>query len=156
MNQRVDSETLIQLNTQATPEITDPLRELVIVLARSRFTPTVAQRLGLATHELVENAILYGSLGSELGYTLSFEPRSRTVSVRVSNAAVASRASALAATVQHLSTVPPKEAFEAGLRASAASGRAKLGLARIAHEAGMTLRADYAADRVVVTASRRV
>ena len=156
MNQKSDRDTLIQVRTQATPEVTDPLRELVIVVARTRFTPTIAQRLGLATHELVENAVLYGSLGSELEYALSFETRSRTVSIQVSNAAVASRANALAATIQHLSSTSPKEAFEASLRATAASGRAKLGLARIAHEAGMALRSDYASDRVTVTASRRV
>jgi hypothetical protein len=155
VNQKTGNETLIQIQTPASPEITDPLRELVVVVSRTRFTPTVAQRVGLATHELVENAILYGSLGSELDYALTFDPRARTIAVSVSNVAVQSRVTALNATIQRIEEVTPREAFEAGIRASATSGRAKLGLARIAHEAGMSLKVEQSGDRVVVIASRR-
>jgi len=114
----------------------------------------VAQRLSVGAYELLSNAINFGSVSSDI--VIELIETDTMVGVRVSNEAIQARLSML---MEHLVKVRanPEQTFMEELRRSVTGGipRPMLGLARVAHEVGLTLDVYVDARRVTVTAQCR-
>ncbi|NUP11327.1 MAG: hypothetical protein HOW73_35220 [Polyangiaceae bacterium] len=149
--------TLISVSTAAHPNVVDALRELSEAVSNAQFSPAVAQRVGLTTHELVDNAIRFGSLRSDIEYQLAYDLETGVVVVRVANTALPSRIALLNAHLERLRRLQASGHGLSDLIRSAAMGKvqAQLGLARVRHEASMEVRIEVEDDRLVVIASGR-
>lgn len=117
--------------------------------------PQVAQRLSVAAYELLENAMNYGGVSSEIVLELVESPGK--LAVRVTNESIAARVSMLTA---HLARVnaSAETTFMEEMKRSMQGGapRAMLGLARIVFEAGMELGVEIDGRSVTVTATTRL
>jgi hypothetical protein len=134
---RAGDAPLIQVSWDNSPVLEEFLR-FVNAYARGRFSNSMAERLTLATNELLDNALRYGSLAREFSYRLDQD--SSTLSVTVRNRTVQTRIDMLTAQLKRLET-SPEQVYTSELERSATSGgrRSMLGLARIRHEAEMQL-----------------
>jgi len=114
----------------------------------------VAQRLSLGAYELLANALNFGSVSSDI--VIELIESDNLVGVRVSNDAIAARISMLTEHLLKLRT-NAEQTFMEELRRSVTGGipRPMLGLARISHEAGLTLDLQVNERRVSVTAQCR-
>jgi len=114
----------------------------------------VAQRLSLGTYELLSNALNFGSVSSDI--VIELIESDSMVGVRVSNDAIAARISMLTEHLLKLKT-NAEQTFLEELRRSVTGGipRPMLGLARVSHEAGLTLDLQVNERRVSVTAQCR-
>lgn len=114
----------------------------------------VAQRLSVGAYELLSNALNFGSVSSDI--VLELIEADTLVGVSVSNEAIQARISML---TEHLQKVRnnPEQTFMEELRRSVTGGipRPMLGLARVAHEVGLTLELQVQDRRVTVTAQCR-
>ena len=106
--------------------------------ARGRFSNSIAERVTLATNELLDNALRYGSLAREFSYRL--ELSSAAIAVTVRNSTVQTRIDMLVAQLKRLETTPDQVYASELERSAMNSGRrSMLGLARVRHEAEMQL-----------------
>jgi len=119
-----------------------------------RVAPAAAQRVCLAAYELLSNATNYATLGSDV--VLEIVERIGKVSVRASNNTIPARVAMLRQQLEKIQG-NPEETFVSELKRSMIGGvsRPMLGLARIAHEVGLTLELEISGDRVTVTAAPR-
>jgi len=122
--------------------------------AADHFRGAVAARLSVGAYELLANAINFGSVSSEI--VLELLESESLIGVRVSNEAIQAR---IAMLKDHLSKLRanPERTFLEELRRSMTGGipRPMLGLARVAHEAGLALDLQVQDRRVFVTAQCR-
>jgi len=120
---------------------------------RQRFLPTIADPLTVASYELLDNALSYGSVAEPV--RLELVENSSTVAVRVSNASIAARVDMLIAHFERLRS-SEEPVFVEEMRRTLAGGFARpmLGLARIAHETGLDLQL-YVDDLRVTVVARR-
>ena len=122
--------------------------------ATDHFRGAVAQRLSVGAYELLSNALNFGSVSSDI--LLELIEAENIVGVRVSNEAIQARISMLS---EHLLKLHsnPEQTFLDELRRSVTGGipRPMLGLARVAHEAGLTLTLNVQDRRVTVAAQCR-
>ena len=128
---------LIDVSWDHSPELEEFLR-FVSAYARGRFSNSMAERLTLATNELLDNALRYGSLARAFSYRL--EADSQRIVVVVKNSTVQTRIDMLVAQLRRLETAP-EQVYASEMERSTSSGgrRSMLGLARIRHEAEMLL-----------------
>jgi hypothetical protein len=114
----------------------------------------VAQRLSVGAYELLSNALNFGSVSSDI--VLELIEADTLVGVRVSNEAIQARISMLTEHLQKLRN-NAEQTFMEELRRSVTGGipRPMLGLARVAHEVGLTLELQVQDRRVTVTAQCR-
>ncbi|HEY1537189.1 MAG TPA: hypothetical protein VGF76_24380 [Polyangiaceae bacterium] len=114
----------------------------------------VAQRLSVGAYELLSNALNFGSVSSDIA--LELIEADALVGVRVSNEAIQARISMLSEHLLKLRT-NAEQTFMEELRRSVTGGipRPMLGLARVAHEVGLTLELQVQDRRVSVTAQCR-
>jgi hypothetical protein len=119
-----------------------------------RLSPSVSQRVCLAAYELLANATNYAILGSDV--VLEIVERLGRVQVRASNKTIPARVTMLKQQLDKI-RANPEDTFTSELKRSLTGGvsRPMLGLARIAHEAGLELELELAGDRVTVTALTR-
>jgi hypothetical protein len=128
--------------------------EFIDAYMRDRFSAGLAERVTLASSELLDNAIRYGSLSREIVYSLDMDDRHIIVSV--TNATVRPRLEMLSEQVRRLQTSPERVYLEEFERSVQRSGRrSMLGLARICHEAEMHLELNIQDALVTVTAHHR-
>jgi len=154
---RTNESLLVRVLSLPNHKIIDPLRELATAVVQARYTSIVAQHVGLAANELVENAVLYGTLDAEVDFALSFDPSVKHLCVRVANSTLPSRAVVVKGLIEKMRSGGARQAVEEGLRsASRGVGRSQLGLARVMYEASMELSVEVVAARVTVTARYRV
>ncbi len=122
--------------------------------AKAVFRLGIADRVILASHELLENALRYSLMSREITYTLSVT--ALEVQVSVQNSTISSRIEMLRAQLARISENPERTyTTELERSMSGAGRRAMLGLVRICHEADMELRAAIDTSNVNVTASCR-
>lgn len=128
---------LISVSWDHSPQLEEFL-PFVNAYARGRFSNNMAERITLATNELLDNALRYGSLAREFSYRL--ELSSTSIGVNVRNSTVQTRIDMLVAQLKRLETTP-EQVYASELERSALSNgrRSMLGLARIRHEAEMQL-----------------
>lgn len=135
------------------PILEDTLK-FVSAFAKKRFVSRVAERVAVASYELLGNALDYGRIGHDVAFEIAISEDH--VHVRVANTAIAERIDMLR---RHLSRLDAnaEATFEAEMTRSlkGTGPRAMLGLARIRHEADMALTHTVSDARVTVTASCR-
>jgi hypothetical protein len=114
----------------------------------------VAQRLSVGAYEVLSNALNFGSVSSDI--VLELIESESIVGVRVSNDAIPARIAMLTEHLLKLRT-NAEQVFLEELRRSVTGGipRPMLGLARVTHEAGLTLELQVQDRRVSVTAQCR-
>lgn len=119
-----------------------------------RMPPAAAQRACLAAYELLSNATSFATLGSDV--VLELVQRSGRVCVRAANNTIPARVAMLRQQLEKIQN-DPEETFVSELKKSMGGGmgRPMLGLARIAHEVGLSLELETSGDRVTVTALPR-
>jgi len=112
--------------------------------------------LGLVTHELLENAIKYGT-GGETRLCVEFDRVVNRVAIRMWNSASEAHIAVLKRNVKELSEAPDAFAhYQAVMRRSAKRANGSgLGLARITGEAEMSLSVTADDGRVCITAQTR-
>jgi len=142
---------LLQVRLETSPQILPQIGEFTAAYTRLRFQPRTAEKLALASYELIENAISYGSISGDVVYTL--HESDRCIEVSVSNDASVGRLSNLRARIDKI-RVDPEQAFqeEMSRSVSGTGARAALGLARICHEAQMDLELEVEGNRVTMRA----
>ena len=150
-------QALLQLRVSAHWQSIEAFRQFLEVYARNRFTSRVAERIGTATQELLENAANYCSITADISFELRHLPAAQRLEIRVSNESVPSRITALTRRISELKSRDPQEVYQDALRSvsSPLSLRAMLGLARVRCEADMELEATVDGNRVTVIASGR-
>jgi two-component sensor histidine kinase len=142
---------LLQVRLETSPQFLPQIGEFTTAYTRFRFQPRTAEKLALASYELIENAISYGSISGDVVYSLS--ESDRYVEVCVANDASPGRLSNLRTRIDRI-RVDPQAAFqeEMSRSVSGAGARAALGLARICHEAQMDLELEVEGNRVTMRA----
>jgi hypothetical protein len=122
--------------------------------AKAVFSTGTAERVILASHELLENGLRYSLMMKAIVYELCVTPAEVRVSVQ--NTTIGSRVAMLRAHLQRIQEDPERTyTTELERSMSGAGRRAMLGLVRICHEGHMTLKASVDGDNVAVTASCR-
>ena len=129
--------TLIQVTWDASPDLDEFLR-FIRTYAKGRFSNSLAERIALASNELLDNALRYGSLARAFSYRLDMD--TARVNVLVQNTTVLARIDMLTAQIRRLES-GPEQVYTSEMERSTGSGgrRSMLGLARIRHEAEMQL-----------------
>jgi len=128
--------------------------KLVATYARSRFSQRVADRVALASQELLNNALDYCKVGHEVVFELSVGEDD--VEVRVENAAIAERVDMLRKHLARIEQNPEGIFAEEVRRALDGRGaRPMLGLSRIRAEAQMEVDVKVELNNVAVTATCR-
>jgi hypothetical protein len=125
----------------------------VVSYLRQRYLPTIADPLGIASYELLDNALNYGSVTENV--RLEVIENSSVVGIRVTNASIPARVDMLISHIERMRT-SDEPVFVEEMRRTLSGGFARpmLGLARITHEAGLDLQL-YAEDRRVTLVARR-
>jgi hypothetical protein len=138
---------LIQVSWDASPDLEEFLR-FVSTYAKRRFSGNLAERVALATNELLDNAVRYGSLAREFSYQLVADRGA--ISVYVHNTTVLTRIEMLSSHLKRLEG-SAEQVYASELERSASGGgrRSMLGLARVRHEAEMKL--ELAIDGLDIT-----
>jgi hypothetical protein len=142
---------LLQIRLETSPQLLQQVGDFVGAYSKYRFQPRTAERISLASYELVENAVSYGSVSGDVLFSLL--ETDRYMEISVSNDSSAGRLANLRAQLEKI-RVDPEKAFldEMGRSVTGAGGRANLGLARICHEGQMDLEFELDGSRVTMRA----
>jgi hypothetical protein len=145
---------VIRISARPGEDSVSYVHEFVSKYAHDRYRAAVAASMSLATFELFMNGVTYGTANADV--VLEVGEAGSEVLVRVTNGAIHARIKRLVELVSKLDA-DARGTYEDQLQKSLLTpGRALLGLARIAHEGGMKLRATVLhGETVTVTASCR-
>ena len=148
------STRLVYLRLASDYEMLEQVRVFLSAYCQHRFTTGVAEQIGLAANELLENAIRFGRVAQGLELELNTDRQERRVWITVVNHAVPSRIQILREWVDRLSREPGEESLKGLIkRLNSESGPpVHLGLSRLRHEARMTIELEENGARVAVTA----
>lgn len=145
-----ETRALIQVAWEAGPDL-QAFLGFVTAYARGRFSSSTAEKVALASNELLDNAVRYSSLSRDISYAL--QTLDTYVCVSVTNATVRTRIEMLTDQLKRLEASPESVYTAEFERSVTGNGRrSMLGLARIRHETGMTLEATAEANVVTVRA----
>ena len=123
----------------------------VTAYCQRRFRAVVADGLTLAAHELLENAIAYGSVSKQVLFEIV--EKQGSAAVRVTNETTSARVDMLRAHVEKMAVKGEALVLEEMKRTMGMRhGRPMLGLARIVQEAGLALELYLLRGRVTVLA----
>lgn len=145
------SAALIHVTWDASPDLQQFLG-FITAYAKGRFSNSVAERVTLASTELLDNAVRYGSLARDFTYRLAID--GQRVAVSVQNTTVTTRIEMLSAQLKRLE-LAPEQVYTSELERSmgpSSGRRSMLGLARIRHEAEMRVELDIDGNDVTVRA----
>jgi hypothetical protein len=142
---------LIQIRLDPGSHLLEATRSYLNSYMLTRFHSRTAEKVALASHELIENALNFGSVTSEILYSLTQTPE--LIEIRVSNSASSSRQQLLHGRMEKL-VADAEKAYLEEMSRSVSGGlpRAQLGLARICHEAQMSLEAVIEGGRITMIA----
>lgn len=145
------SKLLLQVRLETSPQLLQQVGDFVGAYAKYRFQPRTAERIALASYELIENAVSYGSVSGDVVYQLS--ENDRWMEISVANESSAGRLANLRTQLDRL-RVDAEKVFldEMGKSMTASGGRAAIGLARICHEGQMDLEFELEGSRVTMRA----
>ena len=147
-------ECLLRVCCEPGSDVLDDLETFAAAYLKRRFRPSLAQSVTLTCYELCSNAIAYASVATDITFELWASPS--ILEIEVVNKAVPSRIDRLRQMLDRIHK-NPEETYLAEMQRSISGRmpRPMLGLARIAHEAGMQLRTDIDERRVKVSARCR-
>lgn len=148
---QADAKALLQFELDPSAQLLQPIAEFLSSYAKARYHPRTAERVALASQELVDNAMSFGSVSSDVQFVL-LESR-RTIEICVTNDSSPGRVSALQAQIERLQG-GSEQVYqqEMAKSMSGAGGRVSLGLARVSHEAKMDLVFELLGMRVTMRA----
>jgi hypothetical protein len=132
------STALINVTWDSSPDL-EQFLGFMTAYTKGRFSASLAERVTLASTELLDNAVRYGSLARDFSYRLNAD--NSKVAVCVRNTTVRARIEMLTAQLRRLE-VSAEQVYASELERSmvqAGGRRSMLGLARIRHEAEMHL-----------------
>ena len=132
----------------------DRVRDFVQGFCELKFTLSSAQKIATVSHELLENAVKFGSPVADVEFYLHLGKSADSAIVRVRNQAVSSRIRLLEEHLKQLESLPPREAYHDAMVRSvtAAENAGGIGLARIRYEASVDLSVRVDNHQVQVTA----
>lgn len=145
------SAALIHVTWDASPDL-EQFLGFISAYAKGRFSNSVAERVTLASTELLDNAVRYGSLARDCTYRLAID--GQRVAVSVQNTTMTTRIEMLSAQLKRLESAP-EQVYGSELERSmgpSSGRRSMLGLARIRHEAEMRIELDVDGNDVTVRA----
>jgi len=115
------------------------------------FRPHVAQKLTIAAFELVANGLRFGTISDKV--VVELLKGTGWIVVRVTNSTIMARIAMLTEHLDRLQSSPEGTYMEEMRKSLGGGGqRAMLGLARVAHEAGLEIFFSVEGSRVVVEA----
>lgn len=118
-------------------------------------SPELTSQVALASHELLENAVLHASDGqTEVHIEIEMQGGGQTVCIRTRNAASPENLDVLRAAFAELEAATDPEAYYQAMmrRTAKLTEGSGLGLARIRAETGMSMTLDIAEDQVSISA----
>lgn len=145
------STSLIHVTWDASPDL-EQFLGFINAYAKGRFSNSVAERVTLASTELLDNAVRYGSLARDFTYRLAVD--GQRVAVSMQNTTVTTRIEMLSAQLKRLE-LAPEQVYSSELERSmgpSSGRRSMLGLARIRHEAEMRIELEVDGNDVTVRA----
>jgi hypothetical protein len=142
---------LVSITSRSHDEVLEYTHAFAVEYARRRFRSGLVPGLSVAAYELLANALNYGSALGEVVFQVLETPQSVTVSVQ--NETMAARLGMLTALLERLKK-DPEATFLEEMNRSVSGGmvRPMLGLARIVHEAKMSLEVYMSGSRLTVFA----
>jgi hypothetical protein len=142
--------TLVSVTYRPHDDVLEYTHTFVVAYARHRFRNTLVAPLSVATYELLGNALNYGSVLVDVAFQLVESP---SIGIRVSNETVPVRIDMLRSHLERVAK-DPEAAFLEEMRRSMSGGTSKpmLGLARIVHEAKLSLELYVAGNRLTMIA----
>jgi hypothetical protein len=143
--------SLLRFCCDSGSNLLDSIQVFVQQYASSRFRPTIAEKVVVASYELLANALDYGSVSADVVYELSAS-RDRIL-VRVENQTIPTRAAMLREQLARVRADPEQAFMEEMGKSVAIARRPSLGLARIAFEVKMQLELQQKDQRVIMIAS---
>jgi hypothetical protein len=148
-----EARTLVRVTWENSEEA-EYFHGFVAGYAKAVFTLATADRVILASHEMLENALRYSLMMKEVAYELRIT--TNEVRVSVQNATISSRIEMLRAHLLRIQEDAERTYTTELERSMSGSGRrAMLGLVRICHEGRMVLKASVDGSNVTVVASCR-
>ncbi len=150
--QTAEITTLILIRCTPGSDILEPTHAYFTAYATARFGSRAAERLGVGAYELFANAMSYGTLSD---VTLELLETPRGGAVRVANTTTAARIGMLKSHLDKLEKDGQAMLANEVRRFAGGGPRPMLGLARIRHEASLTLDVDISAERVTMLAQQR-
>lgn len=150
-----DAVPCFTLSFRPNTALVSTVRRFVLDFYQCCLTPDLTSQVALATHELLENAVLHSSNGeTEVHIEITPLTRGQSVCIRTRNAATPQDVGALHALFAELDAVTnPDEFYQSMMRRSAqrADGSG-LGLARILAETQMAMTLEVNGDDVCISA----
>lgn len=150
------SATHLEMRFKTNLEIVGVVRRFVAELyQRTRMDADDVDRIAMATHELLENAIRFSKDGLAALRIDLFPGNPSSVSIRTENSATAENCASVSGRVAAIKVASdPYELYSAVMRASAAQTHGSgLGLARVFAEGELRLECVVQGSMVVVTAN---
>lgn len=145
------SKLLLEVRLETSPQLLQQMSDFIGAYSKYRFQPRTAERIALASYELVENAVSYGSVSGDVLFSLL--ESDHFVEIQVTNDASAGRVTNLRAKLELLQADAEKVFLdEMGKSMSGSGARAALGLARVCHEGQMDLECEVEGNRVTMRA----
>jgi hypothetical protein len=142
---------VVSVSAQPHNELVEYAHPFVTAYAKYRYRAGVVESLSVATYELLGNAVNYSAVFSPVELQIVETPSS--VAVAVSNDTVQVRLDILCAHLERVNKDPEATFLEEMKRSmSGDSGRPMLGLARIVHEAKLSLDVYVSGKRVTLFA----
>lgn len=151
---QASEQALLSMRLVPSLQVVDSFRAFAVVYLTRRFSRQLGEKLGTACHELLENAVNYGSPNIDVQVELRTSS-SGTIEIWVANECSEERANALHDRVQQLIASNTAELYRMALRGSPGV-KSMLGLVRVRHEAGMTLEVVSEKLNVLVVARLRL
>jgi hypothetical protein len=148
----VQNGALIHVSWDASPDL-EQFMAFITAYTKGRFSNSLAERITLASTELLDNAVRYGSLARDFSYRLLLE--GSRISVSVQNTTVPARIDMLTTQLKRLDSAP-EQVYASELERSmgpSSGRRSMLGLARIRHEAEMRIEVEVDKNEVTVRAT---
>lgn len=143
--------TLVLIRCTPGSDVLEATHAYLMAYANARFGSRSAERLGVAAYELFANAMSYGTLSD---VCLELLETASGGAVRVANTTTAARIGMLKAHLEKLERDGQAMLANEMRRFAGGGPRPMLGLARIRHEAGLSLQVDVAAERVTIMAQQ--
>ena len=148
-----EARTLVRVTWENSEEA-EYFHGFVTGYAKAVFTLGAADKVILASHELLENALKYSLMMKEITFELS--ATKTEVCVLLRNTTISSRIEMLRAHLLRIQEDPERTYTTELERSMSGNGRrAMLGLVRICHEGNMILRASVDGSTITVSASCR-
>jgi anti-sigma regulatory factor (Ser/Thr protein kinase) len=131
------------------------VRRFVADFYQTWLPPELTSEVALATHELLENAVIHSCNGeTEVHIEVAAHDTGQEVAIRTRNAASPTDLAALREIFEEIRNAPDPDAHYQAMmiRTASRTEGSGLGLARIAAETGMTVSLDIDGDQVIISA----